>query len=68
MIHSVCIISKVFADFVDQVSEAMKGSPVPLWFVVEVSGGIWEQYSTPRVAHAIKMILDDWSLLNKKTG
>lgn len=54
------------SDFVDQVSEAMTGSPVPVWFVVEASGEIWEQYKFPKVSHAIKIILDDWKVLDRK--
>ena len=52
--------------FIGRIEEAMKISPVPIWFAREVAAEIWEEYSHPRTAHAMKIIYDDWQELAKK--
>ena len=53
-------------DFVNRVSEAMKTSEIPDYFVLEMASEIWEQYSTPRAAMAIKIIHNDWTASERK--
>ena len=54
-------------DFVNRVSEAMKTSGILDYFVLEMASEIWEQYSTPRVAMAIKIIYNDWTASEGKS-
>ena len=46
--------------FVETVEKKMTGSDVQVWFIRSQAAELWEQYQTPRVTHAMKIIFDDW--------
>lgn len=60
--------SKVLlSEFSDLVTDQMQGSGVPDWFVLNYAHDLYEQYKTPRVAMAVKIIWQDWNSSERKT-
>ena len=55
-------------DFVNLVVDTMKTSGIPEYFISVMASEIWEQYSTPRTAMAIKIIHNDWTASERKVA